>query len=142
MAAKFTLPRVLSGTRLCTPGTLSIQADGLLQLKFPAAAVTCRSGLFCATQSRNRLSGVQSLMVAVFAGLRRRELTPLRRHADLHEPSGGLDEDRAAAVAEGSPAFERGVGTVSPKIVGIIRAQRVRGIGPAGTAGCRPRGGV
>ena len=49
------------------PGTLSIQADGLLQLKFPAAAVTCRSGLFCASQSRNRLSGVQSTDVAVLA---------------------------------------------------------------------------
>ena len=34
------------------PETLSIQAAGLLQLKFPAAAVTSRSGLFCATQSQ------------------------------------------------------------------------------------------
>jgi hypothetical protein len=37
---------------------------GLLQLKFPAAAVTCRRGLFCATQSRNRLSGVHPMMVS------------------------------------------------------------------------------
>ena len=29
------LPRVLSGTALSNPGTLSTQAAGLLQLKFP-----------------------------------------------------------------------------------------------------------
>src|SRR5262249_32757884 len=66
------LPRVLSGTAplgLAGSGKASIQAPGLLQLKLPDAAVTCRSGLFCATQSRNRASGVQALTSPYSLGL-------------------------------------------------------------------------
>ena len=53
---------VLFGTALTTPGTLSTQAAGLLQLKLPGAAVTSRKGSFCAIQPRNRLTGVQTLI--------------------------------------------------------------------------------
>jgi hypothetical protein len=52
-----------------------------------------------------------------------------RQHADLHEPGGGLNKDRAAAVAAGSAAFERGRRDGERELVGIIWAERIAELG-------------
>src|SRR5262249_59165372 len=83
----------------------STRGWGLLQLKFPRRCRDLPQRIILRDpveeQGQRRPSGD----VTVFAGLVD-GIESSRQLADLHEPRGGLDEDRAAAVAAGSRAFQ------------------------------------